>query len=116
MRRARGSGGRFLNTKKLDDTRPQEHIAGLTHSGNSSGSEHLAMDSNENSDPHGEKGSLIQDKYEECTLPKVNSNNIALSSSYYPKSTGSGQTRRNFNQESWNLLVNQAPRGAASST
>ncbi|KAI5681110.1 hypothetical protein M9H77_02337 [Catharanthus roseus] len=120
MRRARGSGGRFLNTKKLESNGPnsasQEQTAGSTQSGNSSGSEHQTLDSNGNSDYRGGKGSLIQNTYEEHSSSKGNINSDRHPSPYYPISTAGEQARHNFNQESWNMLMmNHVPRGAASS-
>ncbi|KAL3537440.1 hypothetical protein ACH5RR_000806 [Cinchona calisaya] len=115
MKRARGSGGRFLNTKKLEGkasssaSEEQKNCGSATptQSGNSSGSEHLLTDYNGHSDQVGEK--------EQKTFSNGNSKGHGISSFYYPQTAGSEQERHHFNQESWSLMVKKAPRGAASS-
>ncbi|XP_027106866.2 nuclear transcription factor Y subunit A-1-like isoform X1 [Coffea arabica] len=115
MRRARGSGGRFLNTKKLENNESKSSKSASkeqtkcgdavpTQSGNSSGSEHLSTDCNGHSDQLREKKLMLS-----------NGNGRGISSFYYQQPSGSERGRQHFNQESWSLLVNQAPRGAASS-
>ncbi|XP_055817863.1 nuclear transcription factor Y subunit A-7-like isoform X1 [Solanum dulcamara] len=112
MRRARGSGGRFLNTKKLNDmdcTREETKKYGATiptHSGNSSGSV--------SSDQGGKEGPTVQDMHKGHSH-SFSTGNGHGSSVYFAQSTGSEQGNGHYGRGSWSLLVNQASRGAASS-
>lgn len=98
MRRARGSGGRFLNTKKLEDNavvpnsqqQAKRAPSASTQPGNSSGSVHFASNMNGNYDTQGERGYM-----------------------YYHQSTNIEQGARNLNQEHWSLLMNQHSHGPA---
>ncbi|CAN4080551.1 unnamed protein product [Withania somnifera] len=104
MRRARGSGGRFLNTKKLNNMDCMEDAkkygaAISTHSGNSSASG--------SSDQGGKEGYAVQDTHKGHSH-SFSAGNGHGSSVYFAQSTGS-------EQGNWSLLVNQASRGAASS-
>lgn len=112
MRRARGSGGRFLNTKKgndMDCTPEETKKYGATiptHSGNSSGSG--------SSDQGGKEGSTVQDMHKGHSHSFATGNGHG-SSVYFAQSTGSEQGNGHYGRGSWNLLVNQASQGAASS-
>ncbi|KAG5627475.1 hypothetical protein H5410_012693 [Solanum commersonii] len=112
MRRARGSGGRFLNTKKgndMDCTPEETKKYGATiptHSGNSSGSG--------SSDQGGKEGSTVQDMHKGHSHSFATGNGHG-SSVYFAQSTGSEQGNGHYGRVSWNLLVNQASQGAASS-
>ncbi|XP_059311572.1 nuclear transcription factor Y subunit A-1-like isoform X3 [Lycium barbarum] len=112
MRRARGSGGRFLNTKKLNDMdcTPEETkkygATVPTHSGNSSGSG--------SSDQGGKEGSTVQDMHKGHSHIFSTGNGHG-SSVYFAPSTGSEQGNGPYGRGNWSLLVNQASRGAASS-
>lgn len=114
MRRARGSGGRFLNTKKLngmDCTQEEAKKYGgatvPTHSGNSSGSG--------SSDQGGKEGSTVQDM-QKGQSHSFSTGNSHGSSVYFAQSTGSELGNGgHYGRGSWSLLVNQASSGAASS-
>ncbi|CAN4110364.1 unnamed protein product [Withania somnifera] len=108
MRRARGSGGRFLNTKKLNemDCAPEETkrygSAIPTHSGNSSASV--------SSDQGGKERSAVQDMHKGHSH-SFSTGNGHGSSVYFAQSTGSEQGNGQYGRGSWSLLVNQASRG-----
>ncbi|KAJ8565617.1 hypothetical protein K7X08_008193 [Anisodus acutangulus] len=104
MRRARGSGGRFLNTKKLNDMDCKATVP--THSGNSSGSG--------SSDQGGKEGSTVQGIYKGHSL-SFSTGYGHGSSVYFAQSNGSEHGNGHYSRGSWSLLVNQASRGAASS-
>lgn len=111
MRRARGSGGRFLNTKKPDmDCTPEETkkygVAIPTHSGNSSASG--------SSDQGGKEGSTVQDMHKGHSH-SFSTGNGHGSSVYFSQRTGSEQGNGHYGHGGWSLLVNQASRGAAPS-
>ncbi|XVF22948.1 hypothetical protein REPUB_Repub12eG0215000 [Reevesia pubescens] len=110
MRRARGCGGRFLNTKKLDDdvTSPtsekgmssDENVS--TKSARFSGSECVSADSTRNLNSfyrHQEgNGSLVQDLLEAKPLGNGNSNGHGLSSTY-PLSSNDAVEGNYFGQQ-----------------
>lgn len=110
MRRARGSGGRFLNTKKLEgnasNSTSQEQTkcgtATPTQSGNSSGSELISTDRNGHSDHTGKR---------EHVFSNGNSSELGTSPFYYSQSNGSDKR----DVLSMGLVVNQALRGSSSS-
>ncbi|KAK4379690.1 hypothetical protein RND71_001552 [Anisodus tanguticus] len=104
LRRARGSGGRFLNTKKFNDK--DRKATAPTHSGNSSGSG--------SSDQGGKEGSTVQDMHKGHNHGFSTGNGHG-SSVYFSQSTGSDQGNGHYSRGSWSMLVNQASRGAASS-
>ncbi|KAL2478490.1 nuclear transcription factor Y subunit A-4-like [Forsythia ovata] len=109
LRRARGSGGRFLNTKKNSTTELSKSGSIVpTQSCNSSGSEHLSSNCDGISDNRGDGGSRVQDKHKEQTLSNGNSNGHALLF-YLTQSTRNEQAGGHFSQDNWSLLVNQAP-------
>ncbi|XWS45727.1 hypothetical protein CRYUN_Cryun14cG0004300 [Craigia yunnanensis] len=97
MRRARGCGGRFLNTKKLDNdvTSPtsekgmySENLS--TKSAHLSGSECISANGTANLNSfYGQQegnGSLVQDLREEQPLANGNTNGPGLSSTYHSSS------------------------------
>ncbi|XAR63449.1 hypothetical protein NMG60_11023386 [Bertholletia excelsa] len=110
MRRARGSGGRFLNTKKLDNnatnpTSEKEMTSGTTvstESGNSSGCEHLPVTSRQNSDQH--KHPNFQSMQNTHTSLNGNMNGHGFLSMHHLQSTDSEDG------EDW---FDQAPHGSA---
>ncbi|OIT07564.1 PREDICTED: nuclear transcription factor Y subunit A-1-like isoform X1 [Nicotiana attenuata] len=111
MRRARGTGGRFLNTKKLNDMdctteEPKKYGATIpTHSGNSSGSG--------SSDQREKEGSAVQDMHKGRSRSFSTSNGHG-SSLYFSENTGNEQRNGYYGRGSWSLLVSQASRGTAS--
>nr|XP_009778037.1 PREDICTED: nuclear transcription factor Y subunit A-7-like [Nicotiana sylvestris] len=110
MRRARGTGGRFLNTKKLNDMdctteEPKKYGATIpTHSGNSSGSG--------SSDQREKEGYTVQDMHKGRSRSFSTSNGHG-SSMYFSENTGNEQRNGYYGRGSWSLLVSQASRGAA---
>lgn len=93
MRRARGCGGRFLNTKKLDndDTSPtsekRQYSEDLsTKSAHLSGSERISANDTANSNSfhgrHEGNRSLVQELQDAQPLVNGNSNDPVLSSMY----------------------------------
>ncbi|KAA8520240.1 hypothetical protein F0562_014496 [Nyssa sinensis] len=118
MRRARGCGGRFLNTKKLNNnltnpTSEKEAKSGsavLTQSANSSGSEQLNnCDGNSNQQ---EEMATVQETHKAHTFLNGNSNGHGLFSIYRSESTKSEERGDCFNQERGSVLINRAPYGA----
>ncbi|KAI8027800.1 hypothetical protein LOK49_LG02G01423 [Camellia lanceoleosa] len=106
MRRARGCGGHFLNSKKLDSN-------ATNPSANLSGSDHLPFNSNRNSGHHEKKLPMYQDMH--GAHKSSNGNNInghGLSMHHYSQSTDSDGGDW-FDQEEGSVLVSQAPRGPA---
>lgn len=108
MRRARGCGGRFLNTKKLDSnaTDPRSEEPNFGRSVNSSGSEQLSTVCDGNSDQKDKNRSMFGEAFS-----NGNSNGHGLSSMYNFRSTDS-EGPDNFNHQRGSMLVNQAPYGA----
>ncbi|KAF5952570.1 hypothetical protein HYC85_010514 [Camellia sinensis] len=106
MRRARGCGGHFLNSKKLDSN-------ATNPSANLSGSDHLPLNSNRNSGHHEKEPPMYQDMH--GAHKSSNGNNInghGLSMHHYSQSTDSDGGDW-FDQEEGSVLVSQAPRGPA---
>lgn len=104
MRRARGCGGRFLNSKKLDSN-------ATNPSANLSGSDHLPLNSNRNSGHREKELPMYQDMH--SAHKSSNGNNInghGLSMHHYSQSTDSDGGDW-FDQEEGSVLVSQAPRG-----
>ncbi|RVX02979.1 Nuclear transcription factor Y subunit A-1 [Vitis vinifera] len=122
MRRARGCGGRFLNTKKLDNndantTAEKGSVSGAalsTQSASSSGSEHLPTNSSRNLDSSSvqqeEKGRTIQDMLEAHTYSNGNRNGHGLSSAYHSSNGSEGGDC--FGQPRENMQLNTAPHRA----
>lgn len=122
MRRARGCGGRFLNTKKLDNndantTAEKGSVSGAalsTQSASSSGSEHLPTNSSRNLDSSSvqqeEKGRTIQDMLEAHTYSNSNRNGHGLSSAYHSSNGSEGGDC--FGQPRENMQLNTAPHRA----
>lgn len=108
MRRARGCGGRFLNTKKLDSnaTDPRSEESNFGRSVNSSGSERLSTVCDGNSDQKDKNRSMFGEAF-----LNGNSNGHGLSSMYNFRSTDS-EGPDNFNHQRGSMLVNQSPYGA----
>ncbi|XVF79626.1 hypothetical protein PTKIN_Ptkin15bG0004400 [Pterospermum kingtungense] len=90
MKRARGCGGRFLNTKKLDND-----VTSLTKSAHLSGSERISANDTENLNSfYGQQkgnGSLVQSLQEPQPLPNGNSKGPGLSSMYHSSSNDAVQ-------------------------
>lgn len=87
MRRARGCGGRFLNTKKLDEsnanpTSAKGSVFGVTLSAQSA--------SSSGSEQQEEKGRMIQDMLDEHTYSNGNRNGHGLSSEYHASNSNDG--------------------------
>ena len=110
MRRARGCGGRFLNTKKLDNNstnptsekEPKFGTTVSTQSSYSSGSEYWPSNSN---------GNFDQYRHISHASSHGNINGHGLSSMHHFQSTG-GEGGDWFDQEKGRVFVNPAPRGA----
>nr|GMD65280.1 nuclear transcription factor Y subunit A-1-like isoform X1 [Ipomoea batatas] len=109
LRRARGLGGRFLNTKTLNDmnSKTDEHTqsgaTATTNSGHSSGSEHLST----NSEGH----SAVKEMRR--AQASSNGDSHGFPSVHFTESTGNekGSFLRHGHQD-WSLMGNQAPHGA----
>ena len=118
MRRARGCGGRFLNTKKLDqnDANPTSEkgsVSGVTlstQSASSSGSENPPTNSGGNFDSSNEqqeeKGVTIQDTHEEHPYFNGNRNGHGRSSAYHASNGSEGGDC--FGQPRENMQMNTA--------
>ncbi|PSS24462.1 Nuclear transcription factor Y subunit A-1 like [Actinidia chinensis var. chinensis] len=109
MRRARGCGGRFLNTKidnnstnPTSEKEPKSGTTVSTQSGNSSSSEYWPSNSNGNSDQY---------RHISHASSHGNINGHGLSSMHHFRSID-GDGVDWFDQEKGNVFVNQAPRGA----
>nr|AZL19373.1 transcription factor CBF1 [Diospyros kaki] len=118
MRRARGCGGRFLNTKKqvndaTNSTCEREPHCGSnsTQSANSSGSEHLTTNSNGNYDRHQNCG-RFQDICSERNSSSAK-NGHGFSSMHHSQLTGSEDGGDWFHQEKGSILFSQASHGAS---
>ncbi|CAA3029889.1 nuclear transcription factor Y subunit A-1-like isoform X1 [Olea europaea subsp. europaea] len=102
MRRARGSGGRFLNTKKLNDKDKNSTANELPKS------DAIA--------PFNSTGSTrVLDMHKEHSLSNGNRNGYGLSSFHYKESSWSEQGRGHFGQDNWRSQVEQSPQRAAPS-
>lgn len=108
MRRARGCGGRFLNTKKLDSnaTNPNSEEPNSGRSVNSSGSEQLSTVCDGDSNHKEKNRSLF-----EGAFSNGNSNGHGLSSMYSFQSTDS-EGLNNFNHQRRSMLANETVYGA----
>ena len=125
MRRARGCGGRFLNTKKLDDdvtspssekgTNSDEKVS--TKSAHLSQSECVSANDTENLDSfYGQQegnGSLVQDLHKAQPLANGNSNRHGLSSTYHSSSNDAVEGNY-FGQQRDFVQGNGAQHGAPS--
>lgn len=109
MRRARGSGGRFLNTKKLEGdveklSSGEQSKSGeitSTQSSYSASSTHFARNDNE--------ASSVQ---EICKGHFGSGRDLAL---YHTESTARCQANCCLSADNWNSLVTRAPKGPPSS-
>lgn len=105
MRRARGCGGRFLNTKKLegnvDDPRSKE----LGRPANSSGPQWFTTTCDENFSQKEKKSTFEEAFFSDGT------NGCDLSSMYNFRSADSGR-QVSFHQQSGNTVMNQVLYGA----
>ncbi|KAL6981236.1 hypothetical protein U1Q18_022866 [Sarracenia purpurea var. burkii] len=118
MKRARGCGGRFLNTKKVDNnvTNPpaeKEPKSGATvslQSVNSSGSEHWALNSDGNSNQ--QKELVFLDMQSAHTSSNGNINGHGSSTMVLSRSTDRGRGDW-FDQGKESTVVNWASRGPA---
>eukprot|EP00262_Sarcandra_glabra_P014241 TRINITY_DN4118_c0_g1_i1.p1 TRINITY_DN4118_c0_g1~~TRINITY_DN4118_c0_g1_i1.p1 ORF type:complete len:276 (-),score=44.44 TRINITY_DN4118_c0_g1_i1:453-1193(-) len=107
MRRARGCGGRFLNTKKLDGNAANptqekgtgSRVARPTQSASSSGSDRLLSDCTGNPDP-----TIIQQEVEGPTM-----HDACEPHSY---SNGNGCYQNHSGQQRGGILVNRVPHRA----
>lgn len=106
MRRQRGSGGRFLNTKKLDDNVKN------SGSGDSKSGENTTRQSNGNSlsNQQGNGTYTAQEIHKEQILSNGFSNRHNWES-YYTQSAGRDLRNGNSGEDNWNSLVNRAPQG-----
>nr|GMD62594.1 nuclear transcription factor Y subunit A-1-like isoform X1 [Ipomoea batatas] len=109
LRRARGLGGRFLNTKTLNDmnSKTDEHTqsgaTATTNSGHSSGSEHLSTNSEGQSAAKEMRRAHASSNGDSHGFPSV----------HFTESTGNekGSFLRHGHQN-WSSMGNQAPHGA----
>ncbi|KAL2251489.1 UNVERIFIED_CONTAM: Nuclear transcription factor Y subunit A-5, partial [Sesamum indicum] len=117
IRRARGSGGRFLNTKKLDgsgknSTSGEQPKSGeITHTQSSSpASAHLSYNRNNISNQQGNGASTIQGTHKKQNLPNgfSHGNGLAL---YYADSTRRDLENDHFSEDNRTSLVSTAPQG-----
>ncbi|XP_057790172.1 nuclear transcription factor Y subunit A-1-like [Salvia miltiorrhiza] len=112
MKRLRGSGGRFLNTKKLDgkenSASAEQSKSGETTSSQSRSpaSAHLSTNSNGASHQNNERASMVQEMHKEHILSNGFNNSHGLGS-YYESG--------HFSENNWNSLVSRGPRGSSSS-
>lgn len=114
MKRLRGSGGRFLNTKKLDG---KENSASAEQSkseettssqSRSPASAHLSTNSNGASHQHNEGASMVQEMHKDHMLSNGFNNSRSLGlGSYYESG--------HFSENNWNSLVSRGPRAPSSS-
>ncbi|KAL0373278.1 UNVERIFIED_CONTAM: Nuclear transcription factor Y subunit A-1 [Sesamum radiatum] len=111
IRRARGSGGRFLNTKKFDGTGKnttsgeQPESGEITHSqSSSSASAHLSYSRNNISNQKDNGASTIQETDKKQNLPNgfSNGNGLAL---YYTESTRRDLGNGHFSEDNWTSPV-----------
>lgn len=124
MRRARGSGGRFLNTKKLDGNVENSVSGEQSKSGEiaeiasaqscSSVSAHLSTNSNGVPNQHDDGASMVQEIHKEQILSNGFSNARGLAS-YYAQSSRRDLENGHFSEDNWNTLMNRARRGPSSS-
>ncbi|KAK4428815.1 Nuclear transcription factor Y subunit A-9 [Sesamum alatum] len=121
MRRARGSGGRFLNTKKLDGTGTNSTSGEQSKSGeitstqsSSSASAHLSYNGNNISNQQDDGASIIHETHKKQNLPNGFSNSNGLAS-YYMESTRRDPGNGHFSDDNWTSLVSQPPQGPSSS-
>ncbi|KAI3448886.1 hypothetical protein Pfo_005551 [Paulownia fortunei] len=121
MRRARGSGGRFLNTKKLDDNGKNFASGEQSRSGeitskqsDSSASAQLSSHDNSVSNQQDDGASTVHEIHKEQIVSNgfSNVNGLAL---YYTQSTRRDPGNGHFSEDNWDSLVNRAPRGPSSS-
>ncbi|XP_042003270.1 nuclear transcription factor Y subunit A-4-like [Salvia splendens] len=113
MKRLRGSGGRFLNTKKLDG---KENCASAeqSKSGETASSQshspayaHLSTNSNGASHQNNEGAlSMVQERHKDHTPSKAFNN---------PHGLGPYCESGHLSKNSWNSLVSRGPRGPSSS-
>ncbi|XP_019186506.1 PREDICTED: nuclear transcription factor Y subunit A-7-like isoform X2 [Ipomoea nil] len=102
LRRERGSGGRFLNTKKLNDmnSKTDEHTqsgaTATTNSGHSSGSEHLCTNS------EGQSAVKEMCRADSHGFPSV----------HFTESSGNEKGSFRHGHQNWSFMGNQAPHGA----
>ncbi|KAL2511640.1 Nuclear transcription factor Y subunit A-9 [Abeliophyllum distichum] len=116
IRRARGSGGRFLNTKKLNNKeknstaneRPKSDAIAPPQSGNSTGS--ASCDGTQ-----GDGAYMVPNMHKELTLSTGNRNSYGLSLFHYKQLSRSEQGRGHFGQDNWFSMVEQSPQRASPS-
>lgn len=109
MRRARGCGGRFLNTKKLNDNAANSAEKGMNSGADGSKGSTNGTGSVDSSIVQQERA-MEENAHREHTSSNSNSNNRSLLSMY---NTSSGSVEGNFlGQQRGNMQGNGAPRGA----
>ncbi|KAH6810712.1 hypothetical protein C2S51_024474 [Perilla frutescens var. frutescens] len=117
MRRLRGTGGRFLNTKKHDGE--ENSVSGeQSKSGESASAQscsptsaHLLGNSNGVCDQNKDGASMVEEMHKDHILSNGFGNSHGLGSYY-----GRGDVENgHFSTNNWNSLVSRAPRGASSS-
>lgn len=113
MRRARGSGGRFLNTKTPDGDAKNFASGEQSKSGeitsNSSAEAHVSGNSHSSCNQIDDKAHIIQETHRDQILSNGFDNGHDLTL-YYAQSTRRDQENTPFNND-WNSLVKRAPQG-----
>ncbi|KAK2992342.1 hypothetical protein RJ640_015430 [Escallonia rubra] len=121
MRRQRGCGGRFLNTKKLDsdvtnprfEKEPNFSSSVSTYSANSANSEKLNTNCDGKSDNQGENGPMVLDMHKRCSFPNGNCDGHGPTLMYHFQLSNSEEGGDCFDREKGSLRVNQTSHGAA---
>ncbi|KAL0307456.1 UNVERIFIED_CONTAM: Nuclear transcription factor Y subunit A-9 [Sesamum calycinum] len=120
IRRARGSGGRFLNTKKLDGTGKnstsgeQRESGEITHTqSSSSASAHLSYNRDHISNQQDNWASTVQETHKKQNFPNGFSNGIGLSL-YYTESTRRALGNSHFSEDNRTSQASRAPQGPSS--
>ena len=109
MRRARGCGGRFLNTKQLNDNAANSAEKGMNSGADGSKGSTNGTGSVDSSIVQQERA-MEENAHREHTSSNSNSNNRSLLSMY---NTSSGSVEGNFlGQQRGSMQGNGAPRGA----
>ncbi|KAK6120819.1 hypothetical protein DH2020_045447 [Rehmannia glutinosa] len=103
MRRARGSGGRFLNTKKENDNAKNSGSGEINSTQScSSASAHLSTNGNNTVSNHQNDGASMVEEIHRLGL-------------YYTQSSRRDPRNGHFSEDNWNSLANRAPLGSSSS-
>lgn len=116
MKRARGCGGRFLNTKKLDskdkkptsEKQPKSGATLSTQSFNSSGSDHISNEFEGSSDQGKERGLMFQDVHK-TNISNGNRNGHGSSSMYDFHFTSREDGDHYYDQGRGSMFLNKPP-------